>query len=137
MSNNDRNPNQWATRAHKDAAGSFAGSGDLRATMMNDYIRVFSTKASAQEDRHDVTFRVTLMKLPEWTENVDYVVGDINGDGVINKEDLDLLGEFLTGKTSLTDRQMKSADVNRDGEIDTGDTLKLSKYVNGIISTLD
>ena len=61
----------------------------------------------------------------------------INGDGSINQTDLDLLGKFLTGEAALTDRQIKAADVNKDGVLDTGDTLKLAQYVNGQISSFN
>ena len=83
------------------------------------------------------SFKIVLMKFLDYVEGVDYTVGDINGDGEINQADLTLLQEIVQNDTPLTLQQFKSADVNRDGNIDTGDTFKLGQYINGTISTLD
>lgn len=63
MSYNINNTNCWSTRSNNDAMGAVLGSGDLRATLTPSEIHVNSTKASVDESRKDVTFKLVLMKI--------------------------------------------------------------------------
>lgn len=56
--------------------------------------------------------------------------GDINGDGKIDMYDLGLLGEYLNsladmpdGVSMLTACEIKAADINEDGRVNSGDVL--------------
>lgn len=69
----------------------------------------------------------------ELMEGVDYILGDVNEDGQITQEDLELIQNQVLGNTVYTDKQFKAADVNRDEHVDTGDTFKMSQYLNGTI----
>ncbi|MCI8655240.1 MAG: hypothetical protein HFJ48_05170, partial [Clostridia bacterium] len=69
--------------------------------------------------------------------NEDYQLGDINGDGVIDDEDLELLQNYLVGNIGLSDKQKELADVNKDGKLDADDLLKLRQFLNGTITSFD
>lgn len=58
------------------------------------------------------------------------MVGDVNGDGLIDSADLLKIVKHLKGISKIDIE--KSADVNSDGEIDSGDLLKTVKYLKGI-----
>ena len=50
-----------------------------------------------------------------------YKLGDVNGDGVINNSDYDLVRLSILGFESLTGDARKAADVNMDGVISISD----------------
>ena len=60
-------------------------------------------------------------------------------DGVVDQQDLTLLQNYLKSSQDypLSAVQLALADVNKDGHIDGGDTLQLSKYVNGVIDSFE
>jgi len=58
------------------------------------------------------------------------LIGDINGDGVVDIKDLLLLIKYTAEKIHkihLTSEQLKYADVNDDGVIDANDAIKLAR----------
>ena len=60
---------------------------------------------------------------------VDFVYGDVNGDGRINNKDLGLLMQKLNGwAVEISDAV---ADVNADGRVNNKDYGLLMQYVNG------
>jgi hypothetical protein len=114
----------------------------MRVTLFGNSTTEYSNKIRLQlgnlsTSEADISFKITLMKLPELLEGTDYKLGDVNGDGKINQEDLTLVQQFVQNNATLTLQQVKAADVNKDGYVDTGDTFKLSQYISGVISGLD
>ncbi|MBE6861452.1 MAG: hypothetical protein E7497_00935 [Ruminococcus sp.] len=66
-------------------------------------------------------------------EYVETILGDIDGDGVINSSDasnvLTAYALIATGGDSpFTDEQMKAADVNNDGAVDSSDASSILAY---------
>ena len=57
---------------------------------------------------------------------------DINGDGIINFVDFQILYNYVNNELVLTDEQMNKGDIDGDGEINLSDTILLVKYINGI-----
>ncbi len=56
------------------------------------------------------------------------VVGDVNGDGVVNSSDVTALYKFiLTGDTT----QLRNGDVNGDGTVNSGDVTAVYKFILG------
>ncbi|HOV27231.1 MAG TPA: dockerin type I domain-containing protein [Pseudobacteroides sp.] len=63
--------------------------------------------------------------------------GDINGNGSINSDDLNLLNSYLNNQnTALTLIQKSAADVNGDGVLDTKDAVMLNALLSGTITAL-
>ena len=60
---------------------------------------------------------------------VDFVYGDVNGDGRINNKDLSLLMQYVNGWVVEID--VTVADVNADGLINNKDFSLLMQYING------
>lgn len=62
------------------------------------------------------------------TEN-DYVLGDVNGDGIVSSDDASLIQQYIMGEISFTERQFKAADMNKDGEVGPSDYVILCNKI--------
>ncbi|SFC05149.1 dockerin type I repeat-containing protein [Ruminococcus albus] len=67
----------------------------------------------------------------ETTAEDDYTTGDMDGDGVININDIVKLAAFIKGKRMLPAAALKAADINGDGNINVTDLVKLAAHVKG------
>jgi len=66
------------------------------------------------------------------------LLGDINGDGLINTGDVLKLHRYVLGKIeSLEKYYLASSYINQDDLINTGDVLKLHRYVLGKVNSLE
>jgi hypothetical protein len=61
--------------------------------------------------------------------------GDINDDGRITVRDAELILEIVTGKLIPTTEQKKRGDLNGDGRIGSGDSIIISRYLEGSADT--
>lgn len=98
----------------------------------NFYVTIY--KVDTSEPSKTIAVRVVLMKLPTYEEGVDYILGDVNGDGQVSKADADLVNNFYVGNIGLTAKQLKAADVNKDGKVTPADATKIQQYINGTIT---
>ena len=57
------------------------------------------------------------------------IYGDITGNGLIDKNDLNLLNQYLLKVEPLNKHQLTAADVNHDGRVNNKDLLLLNKYL--------
>ena len=65
----------------------------------------------------------------------EILYGDVNGDGVVDMDDVLEMIWYYNGITkSLTESQKKAADVNGDGAVDMDDVLEMIWFYNGTIS---
>lgn len=62
-------------------------------------------------------------------------LGDINGDGKIDIEDVSQLVLAANGYITLSDAAQKAADVNDDGKIDIEDISQMVLFTNGYITS--
>ena len=60
-------------------------------------------------------------------------IGDISLDGRINTKDVSIINGYLAGKTTLTEQQLKNADVNADGKVDETDKLLLISFYQELL----
>ncbi|MBO5021370.1 MAG: hypothetical protein J6D52_11960 [Clostridia bacterium] len=67
--------------------------------------------------------------------NTRVLMGDVNGDNVVDSSDSSLVSSAVTDSSSLTQYEFLAADVNRDGSITTKDTLSVMKYVQGTLTS--
>lgn len=66
------------------------------------------------------------------------LLGDINGDGLINTGDVLKLHRYVLGKIEvMEDGYIYSSHINSDNLINTGDVMKLHRYVLGKIESLE
>ncbi|MBP5267791.1 MAG: dockerin type I repeat-containing protein, partial [Ruminococcus sp.] len=57
--------------------------------------------------------------------------GDLDGNGVINVNDIVKLAAHIKGKRMLSAAAIKAADVNGDGKLDINDLVKIAAHVKG------
>lgn len=59
------------------------------------------------------------------------ILGDVNSDGKVTKDDAEILSEYIKGNITCDDLDLSVADVNRDRRIDQRDCNDILRYVNG------
>ena len=59
-------------------------------------------------------------------------LGDVDADGIVDRADAALLGQYLSGDAELTDEGMLNADMNADGNVDAEDLEQLSAYESAL-----
>jgi len=59
---------------------------------------------------------------------IDRLLGDVNNDGFVNKEDYLLLKRYCFDTVVLDDSSLLAADVNRDGDVNKGDYVHLKRF---------
>lgn len=59
----------------------------------------------------------------------NYMLGDINKDGIINASDLTILQNYILGKNAIKSGDLVLADVNFDGVVDSFDVVALRQTV--------
>lgn len=101
--------------------------------LRDDKIYVHAYNASTETKNYK--YKIVFMKYE--VDEKEYTLGDLNEDGEVTQEDLDMLNNYFTKGQVLTAQQFKAADINKDGILDTADTLKLSQYINGVIDNLE
>jgi hypothetical protein len=86
--------------------------------------------------KHDVYLVFTggesyLFNINWWKPNTpagEYILGDLNGDGKVNGQDLIRLRKFLNGEQVAV---TEGADVNGNGTVNGQDIIRLRKHLNG------
>ena len=76
------------------------------------------------------TFLLLVLLVLVLTYQNPVILGDVNGDGVINEKDLTKVQNYLLETEKLSRWEKLRADMNQDGEITILDLLKLSKYIH-------
>lgn len=66
-------------------------------------------------------------------ESGAYRLGDVNGDGEINLKDAILIQQHLAKVLSLTQKQSKAADTDKNGTVSTADVLIIQKFIAKMI----
>ena len=60
------------------------------------------------------------------------LLGDVDLDGDVDYDDYNLMIEYIKCLITLSELQMKNADINGDGVVDAMDALYLELYLNGV-----
>ena len=61
--------------------------------------------------------------------------GDMNGDGQLGEDDINLVIDYYRGAAQLTDQQLLLSDVDGDGETGFYDIVLMIRYYNGLIDS--
>lgn len=69
------------------------------------------------------------------TTEPDGILGDLNGDNLVNSTDYAILKRHLLDISPLTGNALKNADVNKDSKVDSTDYALMRRYILGIISS--
>lgn len=79
-----------------------------------------------------------------WEDYKQYVndeparkLGDVNGDGDINIQDVLSIQKYLAGMITLTSEQITAGDVTFNGTLELGDVLQIQKYIANMIDGFD
>ena len=88
------------------------GTGAKTATVMS---QVFTESDGIQSKWEDVCFTITVGSA--------FLVGDVNGDGYVNAEDITALVDYILGRGTLANKA--AAYVNDDSKIDIADVAAL------------
>lgn len=64
---------------------------------------------------------------------VKFLLGDVNGDGVVKSNDLLLLKKYLLGFAEASEINMLNSDLTEDGNIKSNDLLLLKKALLGLV----
>lgn len=107
-----------------------------KTTLTEQRLKNADVNADGKVDETDklllISFCQELLPNTLPTEPINYytLYGDINEDGTITQDDINLLSEHLVGTSLLTTEQsIKNADINGDGTIDVFDKYILSKMI--------
>ncbi len=66
-----------------------------------------------------------------FTVGCPFILGDVNGDCVVDQSDIDLVLEIAVGKLTPSDDQFNAADVSGDGFIRSNDASLIMKIMEG------
>ena len=61
------------------------------------------------------------------------VLGDVNGSGEVDIEDVLALRRYLAGILTDADINLQNADADKSGDIDIRDVLQIRRYIAGIV----
>ncbi len=65
------------------------------------------------------------------------MMGDLNGDGIVNIADATVAFRASNGRIVLTSEQKAVADVNKDGIVNIADATMLFRFANGRLASID
>ncbi len=94
-----------------------------KADLLDDiktYITLDPQSIIAEDENTDPT-EVTLHFAEVLIEGIPPMSGDLDSDSDVTVADAIMLMQYLAGSRTLTARQLKAADVNKDGKVNVGD----------------
>ena len=120
---------------------SYGSSGAFVETAFGKSVTLLSDKivahfyflyagASHNKSEYSIEYEIVLMKIPSYEEGVDYTLGDVNGDGKIDNDDMEAVRKYILTAEALTTKQFAAADINKDGEVDAVDMTLLQRMIN-------
>ena len=66
------------------------------------------------------------------TSNIDYLKGDINGDGKVNIKDWNRLYNYINETEQLNEYELLCADINGDGKVNIKDWNRMYDYITEV-----
>ena len=105
--------------------------GDLSKKLQLDNIKVIGSYGKSKADSEIVATGDSLISVDGYkaTLYLISIIGDVNGEGQINDDDIKVLSMYLKDNKKLSKASLKAADVNNDGKITEKDLKILTNYV--------
>lgn len=113
--------------------GNFVNSGSLINGASTRYLNLTDEKIvldivnPTTGTEYEYKYKIVLLKYEQ--KEIKYTLGDVNNDGNINKDDLQMIQDYIMGKVSLTVQQYKAADLNGDGQVNSADYVRLKNQL--------
>ena len=79
------------------------------------------------DNQYEYKYKIVLLKYEQ--KETEYTLGDINSDGNIDKNDLQMIQDYIMGKISFTAQQYKAADLDGDGQVTSADYIRLKNQL--------
>ena len=76
---------------------------------------------------YEYKYKIVLLKYEQ--KEIECTLGDVNNDGNIDKNDLQMIQDYIMGKISLTAQQYKAADLDSDGQVTSADYVILKNQL--------
>ena len=83
---------------------------------------------TAKVGSHSASCKVTV------TNN--FVLGDIDADGVVTLSDAMMIFKYKSGEITLSGTSLKAADTDKNSRVELADALRIFKFKSGDINTL-
>ncbi|MCH5298754.1 MAG: hypothetical protein J1E96_03235, partial [Ruminococcus sp.] len=129
------NPNQnvvWSVRENNSANTVITEDGELTVAEDETATTIVVRATSVDNPEKYGEFAINIST----DDETSVLIGDVNGDGVINIIDVTAIQKYKVQMITLNDEQLKVADVNGDGVVNINDATRIQKYLVHIITSL-
>ena len=124
---NWNSPLVWISSFLEDEAGNVDSTGTTPSKDTTTTTTTTTTTGSDTTTSGSGTTTTTTTKTTGITGDV--LIGDTNLDGTVSMIDVIYLNKYLAGVIKFNDQQMANAECAADGQINSGDTMALLKYL--------
>lgn len=129
----DEHGRQKEKKKHHFTRSSFIASADVRSMPEKVPAKPAQTDVRQPETAVNVEPPDSPDKPQSTRAKPEYkIIGDIDGDGNVGNFDTGLLNAYLGKQKQLSSLQLKAADVNGDGVVDSGDLNVMNLYDDGL-----
>ncbi len=104
---------------------------DAQVSLGSDYLE---NAAKGVYENNKLNSPKCIIYLVEDGKAVDYLLGDVNGDGKVTLKDVTLVRYHYLEISTGTTQQVARMDVNKDGKVTLRDANQIRRYVLGLIS---
>ena len=120
-------------RAPANVLGDIGGQSKITANgiLKGDGTGTITTADETEVELVDLPIRAESIIIPKGRMR-----GDVDGDGKIIQDDVQLMRDAINEIISLTDIQTWCADINGDGLFKTNDEVLLTRYLHGLTTVL-
>ena len=102
---------------------------DINSDCTGDTISIDGYLTSTGDARDDVGVLYNVLFYKSFVFKVGYKPGDVNGDSLVDMDDMTALINYLMNNQGLNAYQLVGADLNDDGQVDMDDLSLLINYL--------
>ncbi|MCR5717972.1 MAG: dockerin type I repeat-containing protein [Oscillospiraceae bacterium] len=121
---------------NKERVFHFAVTGNLLDDLGSKFTKVCETE-SAQPRETNINEHMFLQPIPDDVEIIPCVIGDANSDKNVDIIDAIATNKYGMGSRALDDEQLAAADVDKNGIVDSHDSLNILKYTVGELDSFE